>query len=75
MSDEFVKIADAPNEAEAVVIVGHLDSLGIEARFDSRDAAWGGLGGLSGGTELGPQEILVRAADAERARTALSERP
>jgi hypothetical protein len=73
LSDELVKVADAANEAEAAVIVGHLESLGIEATFDSL-TGYGGLGGLSGGTELGPQEIRVRAADAERARQALAER-
>jgi Putative prokaryotic signal transducing protein len=74
LSDDWVKVADALNEAEATVIVGHLESVGIEAAFDSRDEAWEGLGGLSSGTELGPQEIVVRAADADRARAALAER-
>jgi hypothetical protein len=73
LSDDLVKVADAPNEPEAAVIVGHLESVGIEASYDSRDDL-GGLGGLSGGTGLGPQEILVRAADAERARAVLAER-
>lgn len=68
-----MKVADALNEPEAAVIVGHLESAGIEARFDGFDEPEG-LGGLSGQTELGPQEILVRAADAERARLALAER-
>jgi hypothetical protein len=71
LSDELVKVADAPNEAEATVIVGRLASLGIEATFDSRDEGAEGLGLLSGQTELGPQEILVRPGDLERAREAL----
>ena len=73
MSEEWVKVADALNEPEADVIVGHLASLGIDARFDAFNEPEG-LGGLSGQTELGPQEILVRAEDVERAQQALAER-
>ena len=71
MSEEWVKVADAANEPEAAVIAGHLESEGIEATYDSRNE---GLGGMFGQSELGPQEILVRAADLERAKQVLAER-
>ena len=69
---EWVKIAEAPNEPEAAVIAGHLEAEGIEAVYANDPGAGPGLGPLAGGTDFGPQDVLVRAADAERARAILA---
>jgi len=70
--EEWVKVAAAPNEPEAAVIAGRLEAEGIEAVYDSDPGAGPGLGPLAGGTDFGPQDVLVRAADAERARAILA---
>jgi hypothetical protein len=73
-ANDWVKIGDAPNEPEAIVITGHLEAIGIEALYASDPGAGPGLGPLAGGTDFGPQEILVHAADVDRALEALAAR-
>jgi hypothetical protein len=74
VNDEVVKIAEADNEPEAAVLVGYLESCGIEARYDSGGMIGPPLGFMAGQTGFGPQQILVRTEDAERARQALADR-
>ena len=72
--NEWVKVAEASNEPEAAVIAGHLESEGIEAVYANDPGAGPGLGPLAGGTDFGPQDILVRAVDEARAREVLASR-
>ena len=67
--DELVIVGEAVNEAEASVMVGFLESQGIQATYERR----GELGSpfpVAGG---GYHEVFVRAADAEAARAALAD--
>jgi hypothetical protein len=72
--DDVVKLTDADNEAEAAVIVGYLESCGIQATYDRGGTIGPPLGFMAGQTGFGPQQILVRAEDLERAQKALDER-
>ena len=75
MSDDFVKVAEAPNEAEAATICGYLESLGIHATYDAIDLGTDiGLdpAGIDSG-HTGHQEILVSPEDLDAARDALAQ--
>ena len=73
--DELVTVAVAESEGEAAMICGYLDSQGIDATYDKSGIAQPfAITGL-GAAHVGPQEILVRASDAEAARAALDARP
>ena len=60
--EKLVKVFDTEHEPEAMVVKGLLDSMGIDCDLTSIDAIQESFPGV-GGTI-----ILVRAADAERAR-------
>jgi hypothetical protein len=68
--DDLVGVAIVANEPEAELAVSVLRNEGIDAMWRTTDVAAGGLG-PSGGA-MGPVEILVRAADEERARELLA---
>ena len=79
MSDDVVNLTEAPNEDEAAVICGYLESRGIRATYDT-----GGVLGpvmsypgtfVTGGEGLGRQEILVNSKDLAKAQGALAEVP
>jgi hypothetical protein len=59
---KLVRIFDTEHESEALVVNGLLDSMGIDSDITSIEAVQGTFPGV-GGTV-----ILVRAADADRAR-------
>ena len=67
--DELVPVANAANEAEASVIVGFLESRGIEASYEQH----GDLGSPFPVADFGQHAVFVRAADADAARAALAE--
>jgi hypothetical protein len=74
LSDEVVKLTEAPNEMEAALICGFLESFGIRATYDKGGVPGSLYGFAAGGGEayVGRQEILVRADDLEAAREALA---
>lgn len=68
---KFVRIFTAPNEAEAVLLKGYLNSFGIEASIIA-DSSGMPIGGMvpTGGTTLHllPHFVLVPKDEARRAR-------
>jgi Putative prokaryotic signal transducing protein len=66
-NERLVKIFDAEHEAEAMVVKGLLDSMGIDSDLTSIEAVQDTFPGVGGTT------ILVRAEDAERARRIIEE--
>ena len=66
-NERLVKIFDAEHEAEAMVVKGLLDSVGIDSHITSIEAVQDTFPGVGGTT------ILVRAEDAERARRVIEE--
>ena len=66
-NERLVKIFDAEHEAEAMVVKGLLDSVGIDSDLTSIEAVQDTFPGVGGTT------ILVRAEDAERARRIIEE--
>jgi hypothetical protein len=65
--ENLIKVFDTERESEALVVKGLLDSAGIDADLTSIDAAqetFPGIGGVI---------ILVREADAARARRIIEE--
>ena len=66
-NEKLVKVFDAEHEAEALVVKGLLDSMGIESDITSIEAVQDIFPGV-GGTI-----ILVRAEDAEKARQIIEE--
>jgi hypothetical protein len=67
--DEYVKVGSASSEAEAVSLIGLLESAGIEASYRVSDFGAGASDGWSSGAQ---QEIFVRPQDAELAREVLA---
>jgi hypothetical protein len=68
VTDELVRVGVAATEAEAVGLVSLLESAGVAAMYRMTNAGAGAFDGWSAGA---PQEILVRAHDAELAREVL----
>jgi hypothetical protein len=66
--DELVVVETAQNEAEAVTLCALLESAGIETERRITNL---GAGFTDGWSPASPQEILVRAEDAELAREVL----
>jgi len=66
-NEELVRVFDAEQESEAIVVNGLLQSAGIQSDLTSLDAPQDILPGV-GGTV-----ILVRKEDAERARQIIQE--
>ena len=65
--DEPHVLANLPTDAEAAMLIGRLESLGIRARAS-------GAGGSTGWPEAaGYVQVVVRQADLERAQAALDE--
>ena len=69
MADELVRVAIAPNEPAADVLCAFLRSEGIDSMRRVTDV---GAGALDGVAPTGSREVLVREADAERARELLA---
>jgi hypothetical protein len=78
VADEVVKLTEASTEMEASMICGYLESHGVRAAYDKggvfQPTGWAAVAG-TGEAFLGRQEILVRAADAERAAKLLADLP
>ena len=70
--DDVVQLTVVGSEAEAALICGYLESLGIRATYD-KGGVMNPIGSYMG-ANVGPQQILVRAEDADAARAALAER-
>ena len=68
--DDLVRVAVAPNEAEAEVICGLLRSEGIKCFYRQTDMAQAVYEGSV--PSAGWQEVVVVAGDAERAREILA---
>jgi hypothetical protein len=66
-NEELVRVFDTEQESEALIVRGLLESAGIDADITSLDAQQEILPGV-GGTV-----ILVRAEDADQARTLIEE--
>ncbi len=66
-NEELVRVFDTEQESEALVVRGLLESAGIDADITSLDAQQEILPGV-GGTV-----ILVRAEDADRAKSLIEE--
>jgi Putative prokaryotic signal transducing protein len=64
-ADELVRLTIAANETEAELIRGLLGTEGIESMHRQMDFAAGAFDGWAPG---GAREILVRAADLDRAQ-------
>jgi hypothetical protein len=67
MSEDFVSVTIVGNEPEAEMASAALRAEGIDAVYRQTNFAAGAMDGMRGG----PQEILVPAADADRARELL----
>ena len=65
MSDELVRLTIVPSEVEAEIIRGLLEDAGIRSLLRPTDAAAAAFDGWAPG---GAREVLVAAADLERAR-------
>jgi hypothetical protein len=65
--EELVKVFDTDEESEAMVVRGLLQSAGIEAMIQNREAPQDILPGVGGVV------ILVRPEDAEEARETIKE--
>jgi len=77
LSDGLVKLTEANSEAEAAMICGFLESLGIGASYE-KSRIFPGMGTAAdpvgiGAAHAGRQEILVRPADLETALEALAQ--
>jgi hypothetical protein len=74
LNDELVVVTTAPNEPEAAVVVGYLESAGVRAIYRSEPQF--ALGSMVGalGSPMSPQEILVTADDLAKAQQALAAR-
>jgi hypothetical protein len=68
---ELVRLTVVQNELEAEIVLALLATEGIQSMQKYTDVAAGGLDGSLGAS--GSREILVRAADLERARELLDE--
>jgi len=66
--DDLVQVATASNEPEGAALCGLLESRGIRAMYRSSGETFSARMGASA-----PQQILVRAEDADAARSALAE--
>lgn len=65
--NEPVTLANLPNDADAAILVAHLESLGIKAMIS-------GAGGATGWPEAAMlTQVVVRHADLERAQAAMRE--
>ena len=69
MMDELVVVETARTEAEAVSLCQLLESAGIKSTYRITNLGAGAFDGWSAGA---PQEIVVRAQDAELAREVLA---
>jgi hypothetical protein len=69
VSEDFVVIAVVGNDTEAEIATASLRAGGIEAEYRQTNFAAGSMDGMRGG----PQEILVRPDDVDRARELLGE--
>ena len=77
MSENFTKLTEANSEAEAAMICGYLESLGINASYE-KSRIFPGMGTAAdpvgiGAAYAGRQEILVRTEELEAAREALAQ--
>jgi hypothetical protein len=77
LSENFAKLTEANSEAEAAMICGYLESLGINASYE-KSRLFPGMGTAAdpvgiGAAHAGRQEILVHAEDLEAAREALAQ--
>ncbi len=67
-ADEPVPLANLPSDADAAILVAHLESLGIKAMIS-------GAGGATGWPEAAMHtQVVVRQADLQRAQAAMRER-
>lgn len=66
-NEQLVRVFDAEQESEALIVRGLLESAGIDADITSLDAQQEILPGVGGSV------ILVREEDAERARNLIEE--
>jgi hypothetical protein len=71
LSGDAVKLTEVGSEAEAAMLCGYLESLGIHATYDKGGVTTGVLGSYSG-PNVGRQEIVVEAGDLAAAREALA---
>lgn len=69
MSEDFIVLTIVGNDTEAEIATASLRAAGIDAEYRQTNFAAGSMDGMRGG----PQEILVRPADVERARELLGE--
>jgi hypothetical protein len=69
---DLVELRVVSSEWEADVVCGLLRDAGIECSHQDTNLGVGARDGLPGG---GPQVVLVRAEDAERARETLDAKP
>jgi len=72
VTDELIRVAVAATEGEAVSLSSLLESAGIQSMYRMTNA---GAGAFDGWASAAPQEILVRADDAELARQVLDAGP
>ena len=71
MSDELVRLTIVPSEVEAEIVRGLLEDAGIRSLLRPTDAAAAAFDGWAPG---GAREVLVAAADLERARELVDEK-
>ena len=69
MSEDFIVLTIVGNDTEAEIATASLRAAGIDAEYRQTNFAAGSMDGMRGG----PQEILVRPADVDRARELLGE--
>lgn len=69
MSEDFIVLTVVGNDTEAEIATASLRAAGIDAEYRQTNFAAGAMDGMRGG----PQEILVRPADVDRARELLGE--
>jgi Putative prokaryotic signal transducing protein len=69
VSEDFIVLTVVGNDTEAEIATASLRAAGIDAEYRQTNFAAGAMDGMRGG----PQEILVRPADVERARELLGE--
>lgn len=72
MTEELIRVGVAATEAEAAALVSLLESADIPSMYRMTNAGAGAFDGWAAGA---PQEILVRANDAELAREVLQAGP
>jgi Putative prokaryotic signal transducing protein len=71
VSDELVRLTIVPSEVEAEIVRGLLEDAGIRSLLRPTDAAAAAFDGWAPG---GAREVLVAAADLERARELVDEK-